>query len=1438
MKYSELIQFDPIETVVQLVAANEETAARDLVRTYVISEAMAERLVSLVIPQLQFTRPIDNKGLLIVGNYGTGKSHLMSVISAIAENEQVLSVVSHPEVAKASQEIAGKFKVVRTELGATTMPLRDFICSQLEEALSEWGVNYQFPPQNKLPNHKVAFEELMTRFHEACPDQGLLLVVDELLDYLRTRKDQELILDLNFLREIGEVCKDLRFRFIAGVQEAIFDSLRFSFVTDSLRRVKDRFEQILIARSDIKFVVAERLLKKTVDQQLKIRDYLTPFAKFFGQMNERTDEFVRLFPVHPDYIDVFEQIRVAEKREVLKSLSSAMKDLLNQDLPKGEPGLIAFDSYWLRLQENPSFRSDKEIKPVIDCSRVLESRIEQAFTRPAYKPMALRLIHALSVHRLTTGDIYAPMGATPQELRDSLCLYQPGIEELGGAPADDLLSQVETVLREIHKTVSGQFLSSNQDNHQYYLDLKKTDDFDALIEKKAESLDSSRLDTYYYTALKRVMECEDRPIYVTGYNIWEHELEWQEHKASRRGYLFFGAPNQRSTAVPPRDYYLYFIQPFDPPPFKDENKDDEVFFKLAQKDDEFHTAIRNYSAALELASTSSGHAKSTYESKASVFLRDLAKWLQRNMINAFEVGYQGRSKTLTAWAKGKSIRELSGITPHERINFRDMINLVSGVCLTSHFNDQAPEYPFFSLLITGGNTQQAVQDALRAIAGQTRTKQATAVLDALELLDGERLAPSRSKYAQHVLSILQKKGHGQVTNRSELIQADHDVEYAGIQQGYRLEPEWTMVVIAALVYTGEVVLSIPGKKFDATSLSQLAATTVKELIQFKHIEAPKDWKDIEFKEAQTTVPRNAYETVSAFSNTAGGHLVFGVREEGVGLEVVGVLDVDRVQNEFLTTLRQRDKISLLIDVEEGLHTVENMDLLVFYIPEAPRTKKPVFLNREPSKAFLRKGACDFRCSPEEIQRLVNDASSDRYDGRALDFDLSKCFALEDIAWYRGQYENKPGNRSYSGIDDNEFLFQLGLIREEGRIRKPTTASILLFGADAYLRGFLPRPVVDCQRYGSPFGDYVTGARWSDRMVLDFNLIKAWKSLLDWYQKIATTPFQIDPMTMQRTDMPPDYIVYRETVINLLIHQDYSDHGRKPEVRHFTDQTRFWNPGDAFAVEEDLIEPGEKEVRNPHIVTAFRRIGLSENAGWGLRDVFTHWHQLGHTPPEIDNNKSRKTFELVLRKESLLSEDQILFQSSIGVHLSEENAAVFAYACKQGSLTLSDIKAITGKSTDGCRGIATYLTTQALLVAVDNIRYEVVEHLKKHYSQAFSAEANLVTADSDQVDAKPSVNLVTPSAQVEGLTDAQREILPRCEAPRSLTELLEIAGYGNRGYFKKNTINPLISNGLLKMIKPDKPRAKDQKYVLTDNGLRLVQSWRKPSAQVEPEQPST
>jgi len=836
MKYRDLIQFDPIESVVQLRDADQETAARQLVSTYVISDEMAEKLTGLVIPQLQFERPADNKGLLIVGNYGTGKSHLMSLLSAIAEREDLQDSVQSDAAAEAADAIAGRFQVVRTELGSTTMDFREFVCSQLEEALSGWEIDYRFPPRDKIPNHKGAFEDLMAAFHERFPDRGLLLVVDELLDYLKSRKDQELVLDLNFLREVGEVCKDLRFRFIAGVQEAIFDSLRFAHVADSVRRVKDRFEQILIARKDVKFVVERRLLGKNGEQQARVREYLQPFTRFYGEMNERLDEFVRLFPVHPAFIDTFERITVAEKREILKTLSALMKELLDEEVPDDRPGLIAYDAYWNVLRDNPAFRSIPDIKAVIDCSEVLEGRIRQAFTRPQYQQMALRIIHGLSVHRLTHGDIHAKLGATPEELRDGLALYQPGIEELGGDPAEDLLSQVETVLREIHRTVSGQFISSNPDNRQYYLDLKKTDDFDALIEKRAETLDDNQLDRYYYEALRQVvLEDPNAPVYPGTRQTWEHELVWHDRRTPRLGYLFFGAPNERSTAVPPRDFYLYFIQPHDPPSFKDEKKPDEVFFRLTGQDEEFRRVLRACAAAMDLKSTASGHARSVYESKASSFLQELGRWLQENMASAYQVTCQGRSKKLVEWVKG-SLHSTSG----PRANVRDLVNTAASVALDTHFEDQAPEYPTFKVLITRDNIDQAVRDALRGLAGSSRTAQGDKVLDALELLDGERVDPTSSRYTGFILDLLDAKGQGHVLNRSEIVKEVEGVEYMAPDK-YRLEPEWVVVLLAALVHSGHLVLALPGKKFDATGLASLAETPLDDLTDFKHVEHPKDW---------------------------------------------------------------------------------------------------------------------------------------------------------------------------------------------------------------------------------------------------------------------------------------------------------------------------------------------------------------------------------------------------------------------------------------------------------------------------------------------------------------------------------------------------------------------------------------------------------------------
>ena len=667
MRYGDLIQFQPIESVIQLLDANRPDEAKKLVSTYVISDDMAERIAKQMIPQLSFDEAVDHKGVLVVGNYGTGKSHLMSVLSLVAEDAAYLPMIYHSTVAGAAAAIAGKFKVHRIEI-SSRMSLRDIITQQLEVFLEKHGVSYSFPPADKVINNKAAFEEMMAAFAESYPNHGILLVVDEFLEYLRSRKDHDLVLDLSFLREIGEVTKHLRFRFVAGVQEAIFDSSRFQHVAASLRRVKDRFTQVLLARQDVSFVVTERLLKKTADQQNKIRAYLKPFAKFYGSMNERMDEYVRLFPVHPDYIATFESLVFTEKRGALVTLRDQIEAILRDEVPGDRPGLIGYDKFWNTVTSNSVLRADPNIGPVLKVSEVLSERVRKAFTRPAYKPMALRIIDGLSVHRLTTGgDIYVPVGPTAEELRDTLCLFQPGIEDMGGDPSDDLLTAVQTTLREITKTVNGQFITKAPDTEQYYLDLRKDVDYDTQIEKRAEALSDDALDRAYYSAIRQLMERSDETSYVIGHQIWQYQIEWQDRRVERNGYLFFGAPNDRPTAQPERDFYIYFLQPCETPRFRD-YKADEVFFRLKGQDEAIKRHLAFYAAAQDLASTASGGAKSIYLDKAKDALRDMSKWLQEKQMTAYEVTYQGKTKTLQDWTKGISLRDKARLGPDERIN--------------------------------------------------------------------------------------------------------------------------------------------------------------------------------------------------------------------------------------------------------------------------------------------------------------------------------------------------------------------------------------------------------------------------------------------------------------------------------------------------------------------------------------------------------------------------------------------------------------------------------------------------------------------------------------------------------------------------------------------------------------------------------------------------
>ena len=178
--------------------------------------------------------------------------------------------------------------------------------------------------------------------------------------------------------------------------------------------------------------------------------------------------------------------------------------------------------------------------------------------------------------------------------------------------------------------------------------------------------------------------------------------------------------------------------------------------------------------------------------------------------------------------------------------FRDQVNIIASTCLAPHFQDLAPEYPAFPNLITQENIPQAVGDAIKWILGQIKPKQGRNVLTALELLGGERLDPSRSRYAKYILSLLRKKGPGKVLNRNEIVKKHYDeVEY---EIKYRLEPELVVVVLASLIYTGDITMTVGRLKIDAGNIEELGRMPLESLVNFSSIEPPRDLPIPELKE--------------------------------------------------------------------------------------------------------------------------------------------------------------------------------------------------------------------------------------------------------------------------------------------------------------------------------------------------------------------------------------------------------------------------------------------------------------------------------------------------------------------------------------------------------------------------------------------------------------
>lgn len=120
-----------------------------------------------------------------------------------------------------------------------------------------------------------------------------------------------------------------------------------------------------------------------------------------------------------------------------------------------------------------------------------------------------------------------------------------------------------------------------------------------------------------------------------------------------------------------------------------------------------------------------------------------------------------------------------------------------------------------------------------------------------------------------------------------------------------------------------------------------------------------EWDDFEVKEASGGLPKSMWETVSAFSNTAGGWIILGVREKktenGSEFIVSGVTNPEQMEQDIVNTLRSRTKFNAPVSCKVLKYNIDDKDVLAFEIPLSPHRPVAIKNNRE---VYVRTGSGD------------------------------------------------------------------------------------------------------------------------------------------------------------------------------------------------------------------------------------------------------------------------------------------------------------------------------------------------------------------------------------------------------------------------------------------------------------------------------------------------
>ena len=343
-------------------------------------------------------------------------------------------------------------------------------------------------------------------------------------------------------------------------------------------------------------------------------------------------------------------------------------------------------------------------------------------------------------------------------------------------------------------------------------------------------------------------------------------------------------------------------------------------------------------------------------------------------------------------------------------------------------------------------------------------------------------------------------------------------------------------------------------------------------------------------------PKSWCKSVSAFANTFGGALIFGISndEQIVGLEDPKG-DAEKISEAIKT------KLDPIPEFKLRFHKTEDGKILVI-LDVYKGDETPYYYSGDGVlEAYVRVGNESVKATATELKRLVLRGKNTSYDSQ------NSTYKVEDYAFskLKERYKKWTGN----SFDDKD-LISFGLVNEQGDL---TNAGALLADESPIRCSRL-----FCTRWNglNKSGgavDALDDAEYSGSVI---SLIENGEAFIKRNCKMKWRK------TANSREEMPEYVErsYHEALVNALAHRDYLVNGSEVHIDIYDDRMEIYSPGgmpDGSMIQDrdPLTVPSTR--RNPVLADVFNRLGYMERKGSGFGKIISGYEF------QINYNESKR-----------------------------------------------------------------------------------------------------------------------------------------------------------------------------------------------------------------------